>query len=572
MSVAVLPASLSGSRPLAWAARRPLATLFLLCLVVWLPGFFTLPAMDRDESRFAQASKQMVETGNLVDIRFGTETRYKKPIGIHWLQAAATFAFGHPPFNQIWTYRLPSLLGALAAVFLAYWSMRALAPSFTALAGAALLALTLGLTAEAHLAKTDAVLLASVVGVQAVLLRVYLAAREAAQTKPGIALILAGWVALAVGILVKGPVVVAVVGLTALAVSLWDREWRWLGATRPLLGTAVTLALVLPWFIAIAIQSHGAFFQQAVGHDFAAKLVGGQESHGAPPGYYILLSTLTLWPATLFALPAIGSAIADRKTAATRFLLAWAGASWLMFELVPTKLPHYTLPTYPALAMLMGLWLARAPDASEPRWQKVLRYVACGQFVLGVAILSGAAILGPEFYGAGTPRWIAALVAAAAAAGFAAALMQRRGANGAALIAAAVCALIFYSTIFCGVAPRLDRIWLSRSAAALVAKDGKTGDPALITAGYAEPSLVFLLGTQTRIETGRTAADQAGGQGGLVLVDEAQRRAFLNRLMQLGVRAKPVDALSGFNYSHGKSAHLTLYRVWPRHGAAPPPE
>ena len=78
------------NRVMALVRRRPLALLFLICLIAWLPGLFTIPPLDRDESRFAQASKQMLETHNFVDIRFGQEPRYKKPVGIYWLQAAAT--------------------------------------------------------------------------------------------------------------------------------------------------------------------------------------------------------------------------------------------------------------------------------------------------------------------------------------------------------------------------------------------------------------------------------------------------------------------------------------------------
>ncbi|HEU4548522.1 MAG TPA: hypothetical protein VFS01_02415, partial [Rhizomicrobium sp.] len=58
-------------------ARRPFWVLALLGLVLWLPGILSLPALDRDESRFAQASRQMVESGDLVDIRFGQVPRYK---------------------------------------------------------------------------------------------------------------------------------------------------------------------------------------------------------------------------------------------------------------------------------------------------------------------------------------------------------------------------------------------------------------------------------------------------------------------------------------------------------------
>ena len=123
---------------------------------------------------------------------------------------------------------------------------------------------------------------------------------------------LGGWGAIGAGILLKGPIVVGVIGLTAIALSLWDRDWAWLRGVHTALGVPVMLAVVLPWAIAIGLASHGAFFQRALGHDFAAKVMTGQESHGAPPGYYLALASVTLWPATLFALPAIYSAVRSR--------------------------------------------------------------------------------------------------------------------------------------------------------------------------------------------------------------------------------------------------------------------
>lgn len=556
---------------LAVLARRPFAALLLLCLLAWLPGFSTLPPLDRDEARFAQSSKEMLENGNFVDIRFNTETRYKKPIGIYWLQAASTALFGKPPYNQIWTYRLPSLLGAIAAVFLAYWCVRALAPPLAALVGASLLALALGVAAEAHIAKTDAVLLAAIVAAQGVLLRIYLAARGAARASPSLPLALAGWAALAIGVLVKGPVILAVVGLTALALSLWDRDWRWLAGTRPLAGAALMLALVLPWAIAIGIQTHGQFFEQALGRDFAAKLAHGEESHGAPPGYYLLLSTLTLWPVTLFALPGLGAAVERRKEPAFRFLLAWAVPCWLLFELVPTKLPHYTLPLYPALAFMAALWLIEDGEEDEPRGRRMLRYAACAQFTIGVAGIAAAIAIAPEEFGSGTPLWVVAGAAIGAAAGLLAAGLSLVRARIAALPIATVAALTFYSLLMWGVAPRLTQLWISPRAASLVAKDGVPGDPPVVTAGYGEPSLVFLLGTHIRIGTGRSAADIAAEGGGLVLVDEAQQKSFLGRLAQLHAAARAVDRLSGIDYSRGKPERITIYRVTPAPRVTTPP-
>ena len=61
----------------------------LLAALSALAGIFTLPPLDRDESRFAQATAQMLETGNFVEINFLATERNKKPVGIHWMQAVS---------------------------------------------------------------------------------------------------------------------------------------------------------------------------------------------------------------------------------------------------------------------------------------------------------------------------------------------------------------------------------------------------------------------------------------------------------------------------------------------------
>src|SRR5207344_2977681 len=105
---------------------RAVAVLVLAALLAFLPGFFQIPPTDRDEARFAQATKQMLETGDYVDIRFQDEVRYKKPVGIYWLQAAVVKAASALGFQRalttIWLYRIPSLVGAVGAVLLTYWT------------------------------------------------------------------------------------------------------------------------------------------------------------------------------------------------------------------------------------------------------------------------------------------------------------------------------------------------------------------------------------------------------------------------------------------------------------------
>ena len=100
---------------LAGLARRPFAVLAVLGLFLWLPGVLSLPALDRDESRFAQSSRQMVESGDVVDIRFGRVPRYKKPIGIYWLQSRGKTKLAGLEVqgrdDRSLTYRLPLAVG-----------------------------------------------------------------------------------------------------------------------------------------------------------------------------------------------------------------------------------------------------------------------------------------------------------------------------------------------------------------------------------------------------------------------------------------------------------------------------
>src|SRR5256714_8420982 len=238
---------------------RAVAFLTLCGLLLFLPGFLKLPPIDRDEARFAQATKQMVETGDLVDIRFQDEVRYKKPVGVYWLQAAAVesaSALGLPRAQvRIWLYRVPSLIGAIGAVLLTYWT----ALPFVTRRGAALAALMMCscvvLGAEARLAKTDAMLLFTVVAAMGAMARIYLSwQRGEDPARPPWRSPAIFWTALAAGILLKGPLILMFVGLTILALAILDRSAVWLWRLRPVWGLMWMLVLVLPWFVLIFLR------------------------------------------------------------------------------------------------------------------------------------------------------------------------------------------------------------------------------------------------------------------------------------------------------------------------------
>ena len=507
--------------------------LVVVTLLMMIPGLFTLPPMDRDEPRFAQASKQMLETSDFVAIRFGEEARNKKPVGIHWLQAGAVGlgeALGVTDARrQIWLYRLPSLAGAVLAVLLTYWAALPMVSGGYALIAALLVSATPLLGVEARLATTDAVLLATVVAAMGALARVYLVRRPQpgagslgsvagvaprhtaslsrgaergsaglpAQPRLGTAVVF--WAAIGVGLLIKGPITPLVVGLAAAALSLKDRSGRWLRALRPLPGVVLCLLVVLPWFVLILVQTKGAFLTDAVGHDLLGKVAGDQESHGAPPGFYALTFWLTGWPLAPFVPLVAAVAWRCRREPAVSFLLAWVLPTWLVFEVFHTKLVHYALPLFPGLAILAAWGLERLAQPATP-----IRRRAFGAWILfGLLALLPALVLGLAVGGqgrlwdlgaggmalAGIATALALALAWTARSCFAAS--QLRAAGFAAVLAGIpVYAFVYGDLLTPGVAAPL-AVSPRLAAAARDALGGDCPAPLYATAGDREPSLMF---------------------------------------------------------------------------------
>ena len=541
------------------APRRAPLIAALVALLASLPTLFTLPPTDRDESRFAEASAQMLESGDFTDIMFQDVPRYKKPVGIYWLQAASVAAFSDPEAREIWAYRIPSVLGAMLAAAACAWGALAFMEPGAAAGAGALLAATTVLSSESTLATTDAALCGAITLAMAAMARLYLAARGGPAPHRWTWLLF--WLGLAGAVLLKGPIGPMVAGLTGLALCVWDRRAGWLASLRWDWGLIVFFGVVLPWALAISVETDGGFWGVAVGGDLAPKLFGGQEGHGAPPGYFLLLSPVLLFPAVLLAPAAAVTGWRARAEPGVRFALCWLIPSWLVFELVPTKLPHYTLPCFGAIAWLMAAALTRPMD-KWPRWLgAALNLAVAAGFAIAGAL--AASLLG----GAASGVWatLAAVLYVAAAITGSLFLLRRRPALAAAL--AGVFGVLAHSALVGGLAPTLQRIWLSQRIAADVARASpggfEKGPPAV--AGYEEPSLVFALGAPTELGAAEDAAE-AINEGRLAVVAGRADKAFRAAIAQGEVSARVAAAEAGLDYSTGHAQLLRLYQP-----ALPPP-
>lgn len=547
------------SRLDAWSRgwRAPLFAA-LVAMIAGLPGLFAMPPLDRDESRFAQATSQMIETGDYVVIKFQDQPRFKKPVGIHWMQALSVQAFSDAEERRIWAYRIPSLLGAMLAAAACAWGAAALFDPRTGLLAGSILGATFLLSSEAFIAKTDAALCGATTLAMAALARIYMAQLKGESSSKWTKL--AFWLGLALAALIKGPVglLVAIFALVALAV--WDRKSAWMKDLGWTWGLILFAAITLPWAMMITVATDGAFWGAAVGADLAPKLAGGQEGHSGPFGYHTLLAPLLSFPATLLLPAALVVGWTKRDEPGVRFALCWLIPTWLMFELLPTKLVHYELPAYGALAMLMA---AAVREPIGTRW----RWIGGGLSVLMGAVLAAVAIYGQTAFG--TPSdlvWtiLAALLALGAGVAGAALLMRRHSVR--ALVTAGALGVAAHIALTAGLIPRLEPLFLSRDlaktldSARLSPRSGAPGPVALT--GYAEPSLIFQLGTTTELTDGAGAA-RAVAEGRPAIVEAREETPFREVLKTLGLTARPAAVVEGLNYSDGDQERLTIYRGEP---------
>ena len=542
------------ARLAAWAATASTWRLSLLAAIValamCLPGFFSIPPVDRDEARFAQATKQMMESGDYVDIRLQDEARHKKPVGIYWLQAGAAMLLGQGADAPIWVYRLPSLIGIAVSAGLA----TAIAATFLGGSRALLVGLLVASAilpgVEARLAKTDAVLLATILAFHLGIARGWVARRPGGHLSW--ILLAPVWLAMGVGILVKGPIAPLVAGLTVLALSATARDLRWIGALRPASGLLLALIVAAPWFVAIGLRTDGAFFVASAGEDLLGKAVSGQESHGAPPGVHLLAMVGTFWPLSaliLLALPALRRRMAEP---AVVFALCWAVPTWALFELVPTKLPHYVLPILPAVALLAVAVLR--DTVAGPRWAALAArtLLSAVPAALCVALIGAAAYIG------------SASMLAGAAILLAAAVLAWHGTDvsvgGWTWRASLVAFLTYLGTFPFGLAG-FGPVWISPALADAV-RDVEAaaleGCPqvSVLLAGFREPSAVFLLGTETRFLDGAATAEALGEDPcAVALVEGRQDEAF----RAVSLIAKEWTRVEGVNLNGGDALSFGVY-------------
>jgi 4-amino-4-deoxy-L-arabinose transferase-like glycosyltransferase len=570
--------------------------LVLICACVYVPGLMSLPAIDRDESRFAQASRQMLASGDYVVPFVGKKPRLNKPPMIYWLQSSSArmLTGGRVEQDAVWMYRIPSLIAGIAAIFLTWRLGRMMFSPRTAWIAALMLGLSPIVWWEARQARADELLLAA--SVAAVLCQWKLALLHGsarASSRRGDASVtssatsrwmwvIAVWGCVAFATLTKGPLTLMIVMLGAGARAIWMRSWSPVRELRPVVGILIVMACFAPWVIAVAERVGWGSYLALISDEMFGRAAEAKEGHAGWPLYHTTLAAAIMFPASLMLGLGVARALricwqarressrrsshraANLRASPEVFLVCMIVPSWIVFELVSTKLPHYTMPLLPALSLLC----ARAiNDARVHGWLRIrgvatlvwVWMIAVGGFVLAVGAAS-TWIAWSEF-GAGFAAVVAIVAVRACLVASVGVVRHWRQRS---LMKMLVCSLasVVPSLLLVGVLLPSTPGWLARDVVRGVSDIDPQGLRAVADVHFREDSVI--LGTHGRashVEETDLRAWAADHPNGLVLLDQRRAASFPD--------VRELRQVTGVNYSNGKRLTVIIGEFTETKGDAP---
>ncbi|MFW6359011.1 MAG: ArnT family glycosyltransferase [Chroococcales cyanobacterium] len=389
--------------------------------------------VDETEPLFAEASRQMVETGNWVTPYFNGETRFDKPPLVYWMMAIGYQLIG---VNE-WAVRLPSAIAAIALMILGFYTLRSLgfvSPAtaknptnpqsqrqvwISAWIGSALIALNPHTLVWSHVGVSD-MLLSGCLGMS--LFAFFLGyaketqegkANTSFQVLPSNGWYWAFYILLGLAVLTKGPVGVVLPGIIIGAFLLYvGKFWEVVKEMGIVGGGILFLLITVPWYVLVILENGEAYINSFFGYHNVERFTSVVNGHSAPWYFYFPAVLIGFAPWSIYLPIAIAKTRCWQRNFWTRqprqsqlglFAFFWFACIFLFFTVAVTKLPSYVLPLIPACAILVALfWSEELTTASSnpDRAKKDKGLLISGILnVIFLAILAGAIAYSPNFIG-----------------------------------------------------------------------------------------------------------------------------------------------------------------------------
>ena len=520
----------------------------LICLTIYFQGILRLPVMDRDEARFASASKTMLIEGDYIDIKMVDEKRYKKPIGIYWSQSLANKIIGGFPYDEIWIYRLPSLLGIFICLIMIFIFVKKIENYNVAFLTVFFLVSSILTISEAHQSKTDGLLFLFISLCNLIVYKLIHNKKLKDYEK------LIFWIALAIGILIKGPIILIFTVFPLFVFSLIKKK-NFLKGMWSIFGFLLLICISVPWFILINIKSGGLFWYESIGNDLLEKVKSGKESHGFPPGYYSFLMLLFFWPGSIF----LFNLFKDLKNNFRKivnnddfsfYLIISFLCPFILFEIIPTKLPHYVYPSYLPLSILVS------KNINFNRFNsRTVDYSTIPLLIFPIAIIALIIFSTIQF-----SRLDLDFIIVISSLLFLTSFLlwiKIKGRIKRLIISCGIFQIFTYLVIIFFLIPRLEKLWISEKINNIIIKHQKSVDK-VFTIGFNEPSLLFLTSHKSDYSLDNLNINEINEKKILLIVTQkfnkniAENKNFSSFTI--------IDEFYGFNYSRGKDVYFKVYK------------
>jgi 4-amino-4-deoxy-L-arabinose transferase-like glycosyltransferase len=352
-------------------------SLSLLCIGAPLRDL-TFP----DELRYAEISREMIESGNWILPSFNYQVYADKPPLFFWMMAASMTLFG----MHILPAMLPSFLSAILTILMTYLLGKEMFHREVGLYSAWILSTFLLFIFMAQLVRMDMTLTLLITSA------LYLFYRALREKGHALRLALTGYLCTGTALLTKGPVGLMLPAFILLAYLYFKKEMYKIKNLYPVRGFLIMAALALLWIIPAGLEGGKAYLQEILLTQSAGRVIGSF-AHAKPVYYYLIYFPFLFVPWSIYLLlcfdPGLRAKLSEDK-GKNLFLICWVLGTLLFFSLVSGKIVIYLLPLTPALALLIArifnLMLKEPKVLQKPHLFQVSAYLIAGICFLGPVV------------------------------------------------------------------------------------------------------------------------------------------------------------------------------------------
>jgi len=345
--------------------RIALGALLLLCTVALFVKLGAPALFEPDEGRNAEKAREILLLHDWITPHENFVVVLDKPIFYYWLVAASYWTFG----ISEWSARLPSALAGLGCVALVFFFARRFFGFWEGLWSSLILVTSLEFYLLARIVIFDMTL----TFFTTLSLFSFFGALHEQKRWRRTSLLGLMYLSLAAAILVKGPIGVVLPGMVTLAYLLVCRKLFLLRELGLHFGIPLFVAIVAPWYYEVDRLNPG-YLRYFFWKENFIRYLTPHFNRTQGWYYFFLVLAVGFLPWTLWIPKAIREAWRARRDDTMLFLLLWAVLPFIFFSFSSAKLPHYILPIFPPLALLIGINLERKITADGVRraWPLVL--------------------------------------------------------------------------------------------------------------------------------------------------------------------------------------------------------